>query len=228
MKRIIDISEENYNHLCFLHEDDILKIIENSIPLNEVETDDKEYIDKKGFLDKLRYMGYMDDKDEETEIEDVADRFTIPVKLKITEIKKHQSDFSDLNEVESEDCISRKQAIDGLGEQPYSWTDSDYEIQELNDWKNTKKMLENLPTVYPKNDDLIKANIQLKKQIEMLKLDRDCEAEDCISMKVLNEAIDHVEDFVCNHEKNTYRAQGMCEALTMIEEYVKEHNYELH
>ena len=52
------------------------------------------------------------------------------------------------------------------------------------------------------------------------------EAEDCISMDVLNKAIDYVEDYVCNHEKNTYRAQGMCEALTMIEEYVKEHNNE--
>ena len=40
MKRIIDISEKDYNHLCFLHEDDIYKIVENSTPLNEVEADD--------------------------------------------------------------------------------------------------------------------------------------------------------------------------------------------
>ena len=31
-------------------------------------------IDKKGFLDKLRYMGYMDESDE---VETVADNFTI-------------------------------------------------------------------------------------------------------------------------------------------------------
>ena len=37
MKRIIDISEEDYNHLCFLHEDDIYKIIENSTPLAELD-----------------------------------------------------------------------------------------------------------------------------------------------------------------------------------------------
>ena len=40
MKRIIEISEEDFNHLCFLHEDDIYKIVENSTPLNECETDD--------------------------------------------------------------------------------------------------------------------------------------------------------------------------------------------
>ena len=40
MKRIIDISEENYNHLCFLHQDDIYKIVENSTSLNEVEAED--------------------------------------------------------------------------------------------------------------------------------------------------------------------------------------------
>lgn len=47
------------------------------------------------------------------------------------------------------DCISRADAIKGLGEQPYVWTDSDYEIQQLEDWKAHKEMLENLPSVTP-------------------------------------------------------------------------------
>ena len=121
--------------------------------------------------------------------------------------------LKEVNECETEDCISRKAAIDGLGEQPYVWTDSDYEIQRSDDWKSTKAMLESLPSVYPKkvecndcywNKDAIpsvypksdaediptitipvedylllmeyeKANEQLKKQIEMLKLDRECD-----------------------------------------------------
>ena len=47
------------------------------------------------------------------------------------------------------DCISRADAIKGLGEQPYVWTDSDFEIQQLEDWKAHKEMLENLPSVTP-------------------------------------------------------------------------------
>ena len=47
------------------------------------------------------------------------------------------------------DCISRADAIKGLGEQPYVWTDSDFEIQQLADWKTHKEMLENLPSVTP-------------------------------------------------------------------------------
>ena len=47
------------------------------------------------------------------------------------------------------DCISRAEAIKGLGEQPYVWTDSDFEIQQLADWKIHKEMLENLPSVTP-------------------------------------------------------------------------------
>ena len=55
-------------------------------------------------------------------------------------------------ECEAEDCISRKEAIKGLGEQPLQWLGSDMEFQEIADWKNTKAMLEKLPSVYPKSD----------------------------------------------------------------------------
>ena len=40
MKRINDISEENYNHLCFVDEGTLFNIVENSTPLNECEAED--------------------------------------------------------------------------------------------------------------------------------------------------------------------------------------------
>lgn len=65
---------------------------------------------------------------------------------KVSEMAREDKKFK----IEScDDCISRKAAIQGLGEQPYVWTDSDSEIQELQDWKNAKKMLEELPPVFP-------------------------------------------------------------------------------
>ena len=114
-------------------------------PLNEVEAEEH-YCDRNICMQN-EYNGIGC-----KECEITKSHKSISVKLNITEIKKHQSDFSDLNEVEAEDCISRKAAIDGLGEQPYVWTDSDYEIQRLDDWESTKAMLESLPSVYPKSD----------------------------------------------------------------------------
>ena len=55
---------------------------------------------------------------------------------------------------------------------------------------------------------------------------KDLAVAESISMDVLNNAIDHVEDYVCNHVKDHAKAQGMCDALTMIEEYIKEQNIE--
>ena len=49
---------------------------------------------------------------------------------------------------------------------------------------------------------------------------------EAIPKSLLEQAIDYVEDYVCNHEKDTVKAQGMCDALTMIEEYIKEQNNE--
>jgi len=48
-----------------------------------------------------------------------------------------------------EDCISRQEAINSLGECPMVWTDSDAEITAERDWKYTVKMLKSLPTVTP-------------------------------------------------------------------------------
>lgn len=67
------------------------------------------------------------------------------------QIAEWLKDYKRLLEQEPcEDCISREAAIKGLGEEPYVWTDSDFEIQQLSDWKQYKKMLENLPPVTPK------------------------------------------------------------------------------
>lgn len=57
-------------------------------------------------------------------------------------------------------------------------------------------------------------------QLEYEKVE--CEAEPSISKKILEGAIDKVEDYVCDHETDTAKAQGMCDALTMIEEYIRE------
>ena len=45
---------------------------------------------------------------------------------------------------------------------------------------------------------------------------------DVIPMELLDKAIDYVEEYICDKEKNTYRAQGMADALTMIERFIKE------
>ena len=51
---------------------------------------------------------------------------------------------------------------------------------------------------------------------------KDLAVAESISMDVLNKAIDHVEDYVCNHVKDHSKAQGMCYEITIIEEYIKE------
>ena len=45
-----------------------------------------------------------------------------------------------------------------------------------------------------------------------------------ISRKVFEGAIDAVEEYICDHETDTVKAQGMAAALDMIEKYVEEHN----
>ena len=93
-----------------------------------------------------------------------------------------------LNEVESNDCISKKDVIrlinDGL-QSGYIGADVD--------WGELLRDIDDLPTVYPKNDkpntvseevytqEYIARKVaefevyRLKKQLEMLKLDRECD-----------------------------------------------------
>lgn len=44
---------------------------------------------------------------------------------------------------------------------------------------------------------------------------------DVVPRKIIEDAIDSVEDYVCNKEKDTTKAQGMCDAITMIEDYMR-------
>ena len=48
-----------------------------------------------------------------------------------------------------EDCISRTQALEMLGDEPENWTDTEKEIQEVNDYRWFKSILESLPSVTP-------------------------------------------------------------------------------
>lgn len=56
-----------------------------------------------------------------------------------------------------EDCISRTQALEMLGDEPENWTDTEKEIQEVNDYRWFRSILENLPSVAKKEtvDDCI-------------------------------------------------------------------------
>lgn len=49
----------------------------------------------------------------------------------------------------SEDCISRAKALEMLGDVPENWTDTEKEIQEVNDYRWFKSILEELPPVTP-------------------------------------------------------------------------------
>lgn len=62
------------------------------------------------------------------------------------------------------DCISRAKALEMLGDEPENWTDTEKEIQELNDYRWFKSILEELPLVTPKTDvlDKILAEIDQK------------------------------------------------------------------
>jgi hypothetical protein len=48
-----------------------------------------------------------------------------------------------------EDCISRAKALEMLGDVPENWTDTEKEIQEVNDYRWFKSILEELPSVTP-------------------------------------------------------------------------------
>jgi hypothetical protein len=52
-----------------------------------------------------------------------------------------------------EDCISRAKALEMLGDEPENWTDTEKEIQEVNDYRWFKSILEDLPSVTPQLKD---------------------------------------------------------------------------
>ena len=58
-------------------------------------------------------------------------------------------DWFKSNAESCEDCISRAKALEMLGDVPENWTDTEKEIQEVNDYRWFKSILEELPSVTP-------------------------------------------------------------------------------
>ena len=73
-----------------------------------------------------------------------------------------------------EDCISRAKALEILGDEPENWTDTEKEIQELNDYRWFKSILEELPLVTPSYNS-IKTELT--------------PSEDCISREAIKEML---------------------------------------
>ena len=48
-----------------------------------------------------------------------------------------------------EDYISRQALLKLMGEEPFNWTDSDKELQEVEDYRNFRNIVEQLPSVNP-------------------------------------------------------------------------------
>ena len=48
-----------------------------------------------------------------------------------------------------EDAISRQALLKLMGEEPFNWTDSDKELQAVEDYRNFRNMVEQLPPVKP-------------------------------------------------------------------------------
>ena len=48
-----------------------------------------------------------------------------------------------------EDAISRQTLLKLMGEEPFNWTDSDQELQAVEDYRNFRNMVEQLPPVKP-------------------------------------------------------------------------------
>ena len=47
------------------------------------------------------------------------------------------------------DLIDRQAAIDALGDMVMNWTDSEYELGQLNQWKADRKAIVDLPSAQP-------------------------------------------------------------------------------
>ena len=62
------------------------------------------------------------------------------------------------------DLISRQALLKLMGEEPFNWTDSDKELQEVEDYRNFRNMVEQLPTVNPQEpcEDAISRQAVLK------------------------------------------------------------------
>lgn len=71
---------------------------------------------------------------------------------KAKEDKDIQEDLRKLRALQQEpceDCISRQALLKLMGEEPFNWTDSDKELQEVEDYRNFRNIVEQLPSVNP-------------------------------------------------------------------------------
>ena len=74
--------------------------------------------------------------------------------LEIHDNCKKCIEFSNFEQQPCEDCISRAKALEMLGDEPENWTDTEKEIQEVNDYRWFKSILEELPSVTPSIPDV--------------------------------------------------------------------------
>lgn len=71
-----------------------------------------------------------------------------------------------------EDAISRQALLKLMGEEPFNWTDSDKELQEVEDYRNFRNMVEQLPSVNPQEPKWIPVSERLPEwDIECLVVD---------------------------------------------------------
>ena len=60
-----------------------------------------------------------------------------------------QMAIQSLEQEPCEDAISRQALLKLMGEEPFNWTDSDKELQAVEDYRNFRNMVEQLPSVKP-------------------------------------------------------------------------------
>lgn len=67
----------------------------------------------------------------------------------LRKLKALQKELKALEQKSCEDAISRQALLKLMGEEPFNWTDSDKELQEVEDYRNFRNIVEQLPSVNP-------------------------------------------------------------------------------
>lgn len=168
MKRIIDISEEDYNHLCFVDENTIFNIVEISTPLNECEPEDiQKYINALRKCAKEHEKDFVPTFNIRTsdlcnDTADLLQKLSILPKCESEDyhrqnIKAYAHDMG-VSEEQAEkelrvkgkvnDCISRQKVIgllNGLS------TGADKAMKDHNEV--AMKLVDDMPSIFPENDN---------------------------------------------------------------------------
>ena len=146
-------------------------------------------------LEALRLARDSLEVDEAYQLEYERTTKEMPIKLNITEVKKHQSDFSDLSERKAEDCISREAVCEVIKKHWLNNTISHKLLDHL------AQDIHVLPSVLPKVESLT-----LEKAIAYLHEIGWMQAHD----KALTEGIsDNFSEVDCNNCKNNmHRGDG--------------------